>query len=112
MTVSPFTRAFLLMFAGPLIWAAHFLAVYVLAALACARNFAHVEWLGGGVTQWGIALLTLAAIAAIAAIILLRGRRDGQSARFVHWTTLTLGLLSVLAIVWEAMPAYLVPTCG
>ena len=112
MTISPFTRTFLLMFYGPLIWAGHFLAVYVLAALACARNFAHVEWLGKGVTQWGISILTLAALAAVAAVILVLRRHDGNFSRFAAWTTLTLGLLSVLAIVWEALPAYLVPVCG
>ena len=112
MKASAFTRSFLLIFSGPLIWAGHFLAVYVLAALACARGFAHIEWLGVGVTQWGISSLTLAAIAAIASIILAQRKEDDPVSRFVAWTSLTLGGLSVLAIVWEALPAYLVPTCA
>lgn len=111
MTASPFTRTVLLIFSGPLVWAAHFLAVYVLAALACARRFAHVEWLGRGVTQWGISLLTLAAVAAILGLILFQHRRRLDSSRFVQQMTLALGLLSVMAIVWEALPAFVVPAC-
>lgn len=112
MAASPFTRSFLLMFSGPLIWAGHFLAVYVLAALACARRFAQIEWLGTGVTQWGIGLMTVLAIGAIAAILLAQRRQEGQAPPFVAWTTLALGWLSVLAIAWAALPAYIVPACG
>lgn len=112
MTASPFTRAFLLLFSGPMIWAGHFLAVYVLAALVCARGVAHVEWFGGGIAQWGIGAMTLAAVAAIGAIALRQRRTEGQIPPFVAWATLTLGWLSVLAIIWEALPTYVVPTCG
>ena len=31
---------------GPLVWAVHFLAIYITAALACARDFFHDEILG------------------------------------------------------------------
>jgi hypothetical protein len=109
MTASPFTRAFLLMFSGPIIWAGHFLSVYVLAALACARSFAHIEWFGVAVPQWGIGLITAMAIAAI---LLVQRRRGEPVTPFVGWTTSTLGWLSALAIVWAAVPAYLVPACG
>jgi hypothetical protein len=112
MTLSPFTRAFLLMFAGFLIWSVHFLAVYVFAALACARGFAQIEWLGTGVTQWAIGALTLGALAAVAAVLVFPERRDGNGSNFVRWTSLTVGLLSALSIVWQALPAYLVPTCA
>ncbi|HYD80294.1 MAG TPA: hypothetical protein VEC06_10835 [Paucimonas sp.] len=120
--LSPFTRDFLLMFSGPLIWAAHLLAIYVLAALACARGFAHVEWLGIGVVPLWIGILSVAALAGIAgiAIILcrtndrLQDRRDDAagSQDFMRWTTLTLAGISAVAIVWEAAPAYMVPVCG
>lgn len=108
MTIGPFTRAFLLMFSGPLIWAVHFLAVYVLAALACARGFADLAWLGASVAQWGIGVMTLGAVAAVIVV----QRRGSQATPFLDWTTLTLGWLSILAIVWEALPAYLVPACA
>lgn len=112
MTLGPFTRAFLLMFAGPLIWAVHLLAVYVFAALACARGFAHIEWLGIGVTQWIIGALTLGALAAVAAVLVFQERRDGNGSSFIRWTSLTVGLLSALSIMWQALPAYFVPTCA
>lgn len=112
MTVTPFTRAFLLMFSGPLIWTVHFLAIYVFVALACARRFADVEWLGAGVAQWTVGVLTLASVAAVAMILLCYRRIDRNAADFVRWTTFALGALSVVAMVWEAVPAYVVPTCG
>lgn len=116
MTVSPFTRTFLLIFSGPLIWAVHFLAIYVFVALACARQFADVVWLGAGVAQWAVGMLTLAGVGSVAAVIVLYDRRHDQPGRdaadFVRWTTFTLGALSIGAMVWEAVPAYLVPVCG
>lgn len=115
MQTSPFTRAFLLMFSGPLIWGAHFLGVYVFAALACARHFAQVEWLGIGVVQWAVSVLTITALAAMGAILAVTRRAagddEGDNARFVRWTTFTLGALSMLAVVWAAIPAYLVRVC-
>ncbi|WP_420473740.1 hypothetical protein [Noviherbaspirillum sp. ST9] len=111
MGISSFTRTFLLIFSGPLVWACHFLSVYSLAALACARGFAGVEWLGKGVTQWGISALTAAAVAAIATV-LVTGQRARKYSLFEQRATLGLGLLSILGIVWETLPAFLVPPCG
>lgn len=113
MQVFPFTRAFLLMLSCPLIWAAHFFVIYVVTALACARRFAHIEWMGVGVVPWSIAVATLAALAAIAAICRegMRGDFAQDSTDFARWSTVALGALSAVAIVWEAIPAFIVPAC-
>ncbi|HEY0848061.1 MAG TPA: hypothetical protein VGE12_22030 [Noviherbaspirillum sp.] len=110
--MTTFTRAFLLMFSGPIIWAAHFVAVYVLVALACARQFAQAAWLGIGLVSWGIALLTFAGVAGIVAIA--ARQYDGRSGQgeFERWITVTAAGLSILAIVWEAIPAVILPPCG
>lgn len=98
------------MFSGPLIWAAHFLAVYVLVALACARHFADVEWFGADAVSWGIGMATLAGLAGIAAVAT-RVAGNGAGTSFVSWTTMSVGGLSALAIVWETIPALIMPMC-
>lgn len=112
MSVSPFTRCLLAMFSGPLIWAGHFLAVYVFVALACARGFSGIAWLGVNISQWAISVLTCAALVAIGAIVVAHARRKGNGMEFVPWSTVTLGLLSAISVVWTAVPAYFVPVCG
>lgn len=108
-----FDSTILRLFSGPLIWAAHFLAIYGFAGLACARRLQYAEWLGIGVVTWAVGALTLAAVAAV----LLPGARADyrqtprDSAGFIRWTGAALGLLSVLAIAWEALPVLLVPAC-
>lgn len=109
-----FDHAFLRLFSGPMIWAAHFLAIYGFAGLACARRMQDSEWLGVGVVNWVVAAVTLAAVAAV---LLLWARADYKqtprdSAGFIRWTGAALGMLSILAIVWDAMPALLIPQCA
>lgn len=111
MTVSPFTRAALLMFSGPLIWGAHFLALYVFTALVCARDAGHLRWFGAGIVQWAIGLLTLLGVAVVGMVIL-RSMHGGKEDSFVRWIALTAGGLSVLAMLWEALPAIVIPACG
>ena len=109
-----FTRTFLLMFSGPLIWAAHFLFIYVLNGVVCARPTAQVGWFGIGATSWGINVASIVAIGAIGAIQLrIKARQTAaDNPDFVAWMTATLSLLSVIAIIWETLPVFLVPACG
>jgi hypothetical protein len=114
MQTSAFTRAFLLMFSGPIIWAAHFFAIYGVTGLACARQFAHEEWFGVSIVLWTIGAITLAALAAILLIVFkaasVKTARD--DARFIQWITAGLGLFSIVAIFWEITPAALLPICA
>jgi hypothetical protein len=114
-----FASATLRMLSGLMIWAAHFLVIYyVFTALACARRFADLSWLGIGVVPWVIGAVTLAA-AAVTLVVILRAMRDawlGTSrnniSSFVPWMTTALGGLALMAILWETLPVLLVPTCG
>ena len=103
-------------FSGPLIWAAHLFALYAFTALACARRFADLSWLGVGVVPWAISGATVVAAAAtlLAIRLALRDRRrsNGNASHFLHWLTAALGGLALLGILWEALPALLVPACG
>ncbi len=109
----PFNRAFLRLFSAPLIWAAHFVTVYGFVGVVCARRLQAAEWLGIGVATWGVAMATLAAIVAVLMLSIRSGRKQPpqDSRSFIRWTGSTLGMLSILAIGWEASSVLLVPAC-
>lgn len=114
MQATSFTRNMLIMLAGPLIWAAHFLAIYVFTGIVCARPALQAEWLGMNVAGWGTLAATIAAFIAMAAILLRLhpGQTDQDNRRFIRWMSLALGLLSAIAIAWESVPVFLVPACS
>lgn len=109
-----FTRTLLFMTAGPLIWAVHFGFIYILTAMVCARPASASAWLSEGVLVW---LLGFASAMAVALIlwITLRGFKSGgigENRRFVEWTALALGALSIYAIVLETLPVLFMPACA
>jgi heme/copper-type cytochrome/quinol oxidase subunit 2 len=97
-----FARAGLLMAAGPLAWAAHFAAIYGFTGIACARGIA-------GAVPWAIAAFTLVAAGVVLAVIVTCLRRRES---FEHWLAATLAGAALVAILWEAIPALLVPACA
>lgn len=113
MPASPFTHNFLVLFAGPLIWAVHFIAIYGFTGIVCARLPASLTWHGIGIAVWGIAGAGLAAVAAITAVYLGAKLRDvaPDNLVFIRSMSLTLSLLAVIAIVWETLAVFLIPAC-
>jgi hypothetical protein len=113
---APFIRTSLALTAGPIIWALHFLVIYIVTALSCARHFYDMEWFGVGVVQLAIAAATVSSIAAIALILRAVhrafGRLSQESKHFALSMAVALSLLSILAILWDALPALIVPVCG
>lgn len=114
----------------PTIWAGHFLIVYVVTAIACEKRVHDAAPLGVPLLPAAVTLVTVAALAGIAGLILLSWRRFrpvrdaghlvqerdiARSAparhRFLALTTLLLGLLSAVATLMVALPAYWVPAC-
>ena len=111
-------------FAGPLVWFAHFLASYVTVAVWCARFTSD----GGlGAARWALAALTLAAVAG-EFLIAWRGfkaHRHGfaidpvhdeatseERRRFLAFATWLLAGLSLTATVYVALPLWLLTRCG
>lgn len=105
--------------AAPLVWAAHFLASYVTAAIWCAK--AQRSFSGA---RSAIALYTVTALVAIAMIGWRAYRshlaapavaedRDSPEARhrFLTFATLLLAGLSAIAIVYAALAAALAGSC-
>ncbi|MEN8260236.1 MAG: hypothetical protein ABFS02_06570 [Pseudomonadota bacterium] len=117
-TDSRFVHITVRMLSGLMIWGAHLLVIYSFTALACARRFWQLNWLGIGVVPWVIGAATLVAVAVISIITAqsIRFLRESDSrenaSRFLHWMTAAIGLLSLLAIVWNALPVLMVPICA
>ena len=61
--------------AGPLVWTAHFLTLYILTAIACAHGFFHQEFLGVRVVPLFGGAVTLVAVALILDAVVLAYRR-------------------------------------
>jgi hypothetical protein len=110
-----FTVATLRLWGGLLVWAAYFLVVYVVAALACERGFADVHIAGVDVVTFvsaGGALVSFALTGALVAVTRRGARADSArgGARFADRLGWTLGLLGLLAIAWTALPHLLLRT--
>ncbi|WP_230530877.1 hypothetical protein [Microvirga roseola] len=116
-----FIRRSLFMSGGFLIWGAHFGVVYIFNALACARLFAGQTYFGFGVVPLTVSILTILALAAVLAVLLLalwrrgpaRTSRDDKPVNdFMRYTTITIAGLSLVAIAWNGIPALIVPPCA
>lgn len=82
------------------IWALHFTAIYGFTALACARDF-------GAGAPWVIGAATAVAALLAAALIL-----ANLNAEFMRWMTAAVAAAALVAIVWEGIPALMVPACA
>lgn len=97
---------------GFFIWAAHFLVIYVGAAVACA--LAPDAAGSSAALQTALALATVAA----AAILVLHGlrryrrQRNAPDERFPATVAIGCDALALVAIVWQLFPIFLVPVCA
>jgi hypothetical protein len=113
-----FFRRVLLMSAGLIVWAAHFTVIYGFNTLACTRAFAGVDVLGFGLVPVVVIVLTIAALAACAAILYIAaagrgtGDRGSEEAGFLRYMTVTVAALSLIAIAWNGLPALLLSPCS
>lgn len=113
MPAAAFSRTFLRMLCGPLVWGAHFAFIYGFSGLACARPAWLAGWLGGNLVAWVVGGATLAALAAILALLAKTGLtgKPHDCPAFIRWLTVALGAAAILAIVWQTVPALLLPPC-
>jgi hypothetical protein len=104
---------------APVIWALHFLFIYVFAAITCAKS---PQWLGDAAiwigVATGLALLGIVTVTTPAFLEWLRERRrdtdmddpEGR-AHFLAHAALLLAGLSAFATVLQALPALLSASC-
>jgi hypothetical protein len=116
-----FIRKSLFMIGGLIVWAVQFGVIYTFNALACARGFAGRQVLGIGIVPFVVSAVSLVALAATLAVLLAALRRRGPAPTsreerpvdaFLRNTTVAIAALSLVAIAWNAVPAFIVPPCG
>jgi hypothetical protein len=110
------------LFTAPVVWAAHFLVCYSLAAVWCAKR----GDIGFGVVQAGIAAATVVAMAMIVLSAWLAWRQWGFGAQdpphddatrrdrtlFQGFATLLLSGLSFVAVLYVALPLLFIDGCA
>jgi hypothetical protein len=97
-------RLFLL---PPLLWSAHFLAVYVFVSLACLLRWHRLEVLGLPLVHLVVGGATLGVAAAVLLAARAASRRQGFQAR----AGLGIGLLFAAATLMVGLPTLLAPVC-
>jgi hypothetical protein len=113
-----FARATLLVTAGLLVWAANFLFIYVFAALACARGYAHETVFGIGIVSFASTGSTVIAAAASCAVMTAGMRRadagrgvlpdEASASMFLGRLAVTVTMLALIAIAFTGLPGWLV----
>jgi uncharacterized membrane protein YhaH (DUF805 family) len=116
---------------GPMVWAAHFLIVYITAAIACAHGFFDDEILGIRIVQLIGGGATLVALALILDSLVLSWRRwrgrpsDGEPTplpphdssdvtsrrRFMAYASILLSGIALIATVWQSLPLVFFASC-
>jgi hypothetical protein len=105
-----FAATTLFIWSSLLIWMADFLFVYVFAALACARRFAHVELFDIGIvplattTSTVLAALATGGVMWIAAGRLRREEAADPNTQFIRSVTLGASALVLVALAWLSLP--------
>jgi hypothetical protein len=115
MCVRRFSTYFGYMILGLIVWTAFFVFIYGFQAVACAKGWADITALDQNIVSVGIGVATLAAVAILVAQIsreLLTSRGSNQEQRFARSTTLLFAWLSAVAILWSALPAAILSSCG
>ena len=117
--------------AGPLVWTAHFLSLYLFTAIACAKGFFHDEILGLRIPQLFAGAVTVVAVVLILDAVVLSYRRwrglseDGRPApppphdssdigsrrRFMAYAGLLLSGLALIATLFQTLPIVFFATC-
>jgi hypothetical protein len=111
------------MIVAPTIWAVHFLACYILAAIFCAKagraaDLATVRWWIAGLTVVALAGIAVCGIQAFRLGHFRQGKATPHDAdtihdrrRFLAYATLLLSGLSFVATVFVALPAVFFASC-
>lgn len=120
---SLFNRNSLLsLISSPLVWGAHFGLCYLIVSLACADAYPDTPLLGIRPVDASIAALTLLSIALLAYIAAVNhgkwqhSRRQAAAAagidRFFALCSMMLCALSAVALLWVALPTFVLPACA
>jgi hypothetical protein len=111
------------LFGGPVIWAVHFLAVYIAASVFCAKfaavgEFQFVQLFVGAATVAALAAIAYAALhglaywrSALNAEQSAHEDTDEDRRRFLAHATLLLCGLSAIAVIYGTLPVLFIGSC-
>ena len=107
---------FLRVFTAPTIWFMHLIVVYGAEALICTGTAVS----SGSAMVWTVALVSATALIGLGISaaglnwrrVILSERTDRRRSMFLPAVALTLTLLSLLGVVWTALPTALLPACA
>jgi hypothetical protein len=108
------------MLGGLIAWAVQFTILYGTTSTVCARGWADTTLFGFGLVPAAVVATTLAALAATAAILVhaVRQNRRLQEAGgpvadvFLAQAAVLISGLSLAAIAWHGLPAFILPACS
>jgi hypothetical protein len=115
-----FIGKMLFMTGGLIVWAIHFTVIYGFTSVACAKGFAAVKIFGVGAVPLVIGATTLLALAITGIIVGTSVVRpvpprspqySDVTEHFLQYTAITIAMLSLVAIGWNALPVLVVPPC-
>lgn len=122
-TISPITLGYGIL-AGPIMWAFHFMIVYMVAEFGCRANFVNLPYFSPDGIRAFIGIVTVVFVFSVASggIIAyrswntLQNNGEGDSpqnerAQFLVKMGLFLSALFILSIIFTAMPAFFTNTC-
>ena len=94
-----------------LIWSAHFLLIYIITALVCAGRLSFSETMLDGVN---FGLTAVAGIALIGVLIrsVITARGESEGGKAVHRAIAICALISLVALLWVAVPHFFLSYCA
>jgi divalent metal cation (Fe/Co/Zn/Cd) transporter len=108
-----------MMLAGLLAWAVQFTVIYGATSTLCGREWADTTVLGVGLVQAVVLVTTCAALIATALALawsFRTFRRPNEQAPpadlFMSQVGALTGGLSLIAILWQGLPAFILPACA
>ena len=102
---------------GLLLWTAVFAFLYIFAAVACARRFAHVDIVGLPLIPT-VSVAVCALGSTVNLYLVRRGWRDyrrtalDEHSRFLGFVTLATSALGLVALLMLALPPLLIEACN
>jgi hypothetical protein len=110
------------MVSAAIIWITHFLLSYGIVSLACAYGYAQLTLLGLSVVVFSISLITLVALVLLIYTAVINYRKWRQqhdlsapeisASPFIALHSVLLCGLSLVGVIWVALPALILPPCA
>jgi hypothetical protein len=110
----------LLTLGGLVAWAVQFSVIYGVTSTLCGRGWADAMLFGIGVVQFTILTATLATLTATVILLIVSLREDRQQRDqstsatdiFLSQAGVLINGLSLVAILWSGVPAFILPACA